>query len=1476
MRLNLFLLGIYLCLLSGSGAFAAEGSLRPLRFVSDEAYPPISHVHFSHPEGLGVDLARAVADHLGRELDIVLLPWTEAQTRVSQGHADFLGPMTITPERREKYDFTAPFYQFEYVFLVRRDARGLHGLTDLSGKRVGITTGGYPRQRLQRETGLNLVEVRDTEDAVQQLRDKKIDAYAVDKWVAAYELRVLGVLDVVVAGPPFDVRESALAVQKGNAALLHDLDKAMAVLLQSGAYQKIVDRWQAKNIIVLSEEEQKAREQRLQVIGALALFALIAAAAWILFMRRQMDIRQAAAQALKTSEERLRLALRATNDVIWDWDVAADAQTWNEAGGEIFGWQDIVAYPQPAAWWVERVHPEDRERVGASFHAAVDGPSQYFWQDEYRFRCSDGRYAEVLDRGHVLRDAQGKAVRMVGAMHDITRRKQNEQSLTDSERKFRLLADSSPSGIWRTDAQGANTYVSRRWCEITRIGAAEAIGMGWNAGVHPDDRQVTYEGWIEAAKHPERGYRSEFRFVHPDGQEIWVLCLAGAEFSPTGTLAGWVGTITDITEQKQVSAELQASQHLLQSALDSLPSHVAIIDDQGTILSINLRWRDFARIGLWSHTNHGIGENYLAACDRAAARGDSDAGGVATLLRDLLAGRIESFVHEYNCPDPAGTERWFRMTVNAFMDKAQGMRALIRHSEFTVERQRDAEQRRLVRAVEASDNVIQITDRYGNIVYTNPAFTKYSGYTREEVLGRNPRFLHRAGETITDFAELWQTLLSGKIWTGSFRNRSKSGEILWEDATLSPIRNEQGEIEHIVAVKENVNEKRALVQELEIHKTHLEHLVAQRTAEVLASEDRLRLILESTADSLIGTDVEGNVTFANPSACAMLGYRPEELIGRNVHAAIHYQHTDGSPLPVTECAVSNAIRTGKELRIEDYTFWHKAGHPIPVSLATHPILQEDRVTGAVLSFSDISARRQMDAEREAARAAAEKLAQIKSEFLANMSHEIRTPLNGVLGLAQIGYRDSQRRDKAQDTFARILDSGKLLLTIINDILDFSKIEAGKLDIDSTPFDPAHLVDETLAAIKVTAAAKDLTLTREIAPDLPPACLGDPVRISQILLNLLSNAIKFTSQGEARLSARREGNQLVFEVTDNGIGIPPEQIERLFMPFEQADNSTTRKFGGTGLGLTISRRLADIMGGSLTATSEVGQGSIFTLRLPLRESDQPVIRSPLLHVSGKQHLTGLRILAAEDNEVNQLVLDDFLRREGAEVTLAGNGRLAVEKVASGEPFDLILMDVQMPEMDGLQATRQIRASYPDLPIIGQTAHALKEEHDKCFAAGMVAIISKPIDIDELVRTVLTYTRQEHRISLDEVAPTHEPFAARTVSGPARIIQWAEMNARYGTKPGMLAKLCNAFLEKHAGDADALRSSIPDRKYTELEHVAHSLKGATGYLYAGEVAKAASELMKSARAQSPEALGQAHQLADMLEQMLEELSHWEERV
>jgi CheY-like chemotaxis protein/anti-sigma regulatory factor (Ser/Thr protein kinase) len=326
---------------------------------------------------------------------------------------------------------------------------------------------------------------------------------------------------------------------------------------------------------------------------------------------------------------------------------------------------------------------------------------------------------------------------------------------------------------------------------------------------------------------------------------------------------------------------------------------------------------------------------------------------------------------------------------------------------------------------------------------------------------------------------------------------------------------------------------------------------------------------------------------------------------------------------------------------------------------------------------------------------------------------------------------------------KIISSGKLLQGIIDDILDFSKIEAGKLTIENQPLDLNEVLEHVIDLVREQAESKGLLISLERAADLPAMCMGDSLRLRQILMNLLSNAVKFTAQGQVILRASRLGCQLRFSVEDSGIGMDEEQLSRLFRPFEQADGSITRKYGGTGLGLVISKRLADMMQGEIIVESSLGQGSCFEVLLPL--VDVPVQRVAvnqlqMTDVSGLR-LSGITLLVAEDNEINQLILEENLTCEGARLVLVSDGQQAVEVIAAAAPdeFDLVLMDVMMPVLDGYQATQQITTLRPGLPVIGQTAHVLGEEREACFSAGMIDHIAKPIDPEELVLLILKHVR-----------------------------------------------------------------------------------------------------------------------------------------
>ena len=565
------------------------------------------------------------------------------------------------------------------------------------------------------------------------------------------------------------------------------------------------------------------------------------------------------------------------------------------------------------------------------------------------------------------------------------------------------------------------------------------------------------------------------------------------------------------------------------------------------------------------------------------------------------------------------------------------------------------------------------------------------------------------------------------------------GVPLFLEVHKSPFYNERGEVIGTVGSARDITERKRIETELEHHRRHLAELVEQRTAALLQTEARASQILQSAASGLYGTDVQGRIIFINPAACRMLGYAEHQLIGRSAHALFHHHHPDGTPYPEETCTIRHQVLDlGLETNNDNEVYWHADGHPVPVACAVHPMFHEGEVTGTVVCFMDVSAQRATAEAREQAIAAAEQLARVKSEFLANMSHEIRTPLNGILGFAQIGLRTYDNPEQAKNAFEKILISSNRLLAVVNDVLDFSKIEAGKLNIVERETQLSEVIERSVDLVRERAAQKRLPLIVSLDPGLPKSCMSDPERLGQVLLNLLTNAVKFTEEGEIRLHVERHAAEIVFSLTDTGIGIEPDTLALLFNPFQQADGSLTRRFDGSGLGLAICKRLLELMSGSIHVDSTPNRGSTFVFRIPYIEAEeQPQLPAPEPTAPHKPPvhgtLHGLRILVAEDDATSQLVLEHNLREDGAYVTTVANGHAAVRRVEQDGPaaYDLVLMDIQMPHMDGYEATRRIRSIAPELPIIGQTAHAFSEEREKCFAAGMVGHIAKPIDPEQLL-------------------------------------------------------------------------------------------------------------------------------------------------
>jgi PAS domain S-box-containing protein len=574
------------------------------------------------------------------------------------------------------------------------------------------------------------------------------------------------------------------------------------------------------------------------------------------------------------------------------------------------------------------------------------------------------------------------------------------------------------------------------------------------------------------------------------------------------------------------------------------------------------------------------------------------------------------------------------------------------------------------------------------------------------------------------------------------------------------------------------NNNRKLTQELKIANEELESRVCLRTAELVraneilkdlnkekdafleqlqnemkerrraqdalkASEAMIRSIIEKTPVGMCITDEKGHFEFVNPAYCSMYHYRPEELTGQHFTKIVPEDCREH-----LSCLHDQFLAGESEIRGE-WNVQTKAGDMLTVLADAARITGQDGSPKKVTFVIDITDRKLIEKELEKAKAAAEVASLAKSEFLASMSHEIRTPMNAIIGMTDLTLQTDLTKEQ-RDYLKTVRTSSDHLLSIINEILDLSKIESGKLALEHIDFELGDILRSTLKTLSVQATKKGLSLELEVAFEKPCYLKGDPVRLRQIIVNLVGNAVKFTEKGEIRVRAEiRYGNayrtlhenlsdsavSMLFSVADTGIGVPYDKQEKIFESFSQADSSTTRQYGGTGLGLTISRMLVELMGGTIWLESGTDKGSVFYFTAVFEKGERVSEQTEDKKTETPEPREKvLNVLLADDNELNIMVASIPLNRMGHRVTVAGNGKEVIERLKA-EAFDLVLMDLEMPEMNGLEATRRIRKGEAgersrNIPIIAMTAHALTGYQAQCRDAGMDDYISKPVNFENL--------------------------------------------------------------------------------------------------------------------------------------------------
>ena len=825
-------------------------------------------------------------------------------------------------------------------------------------------------------------------------------------------------------------------------------------------------------------------------------------------------------------------------------------------------------------------------------------------------RCKDG--SELAIEISLAGLSMDGAEHVLVTVSDVTERSLSEALLRASERRLRLALDAARAGSWEWFVDSNNHFWSDELWALYGLPPEGRMASSetWWQTIDADDRERVV-ATIGAARRDGLPFETEWRVVlPPDAAPRWLLCCGQPVSDEQGRLLSYIGIVLDVTERRLGEERRRQSEAMLATILDNVGAYIYIKD------------RDYR----YTYANRQVCALFGCTPQQVVGKPDEDFFDAATAAnlrgndRRVLEDGERIELEETNVDRSTGaTHSYLSIKLPLRSDDGTIYALCGISTDITERRLAEERLRMLSTAVEQNPASIVLTDLAARILYVNTAFELTSGYTQDEVRGRNPSLM-QSGETPPEtFRQMWQALTRGDTWHGELINRRRNGETFIESAVISPVRRADGSISHYLGITRDITGEKRIEQELARHRLQLESLVDERTRELELAKD-----------------------------------------------------------------------------------------------------------------------------------AAESASRAKSAFLAHMSHEIRTPLNAVLGMAHIMRREGASAQQVEQ-LDKIDSAAQHLLGVINDILDLSKIEAEKFLLEDGEFTLDGVVSGVASMLNDKVNAKGLRLELNVE-SLPCLVRGDATRFTQALLNLASNAVKFTEKGTVtlglRVVERRDGRLRVrAEVRDSGVGVPADVLPKLFGAFEQGDASNTRKYGGTGLGLAITRRLAELMGGEAGASSVHGAGSTFWFTAwlgvgrPVHGSAPASADATRVDVLVRREFPGAEVLLVEDEPVNQEVAKLFLMDVGLDVTIAGNGAVAVD-ILKERGFDLILMDMQMPEMDGLEATRHIRRipGRESIPIVAMTANAFAEDRAHCIEAGMDDFLSKPVEPERLFGTILKWLRR----------------------------------------------------------------------------------------------------------------------------------------
>jgi PAS domain S-box-containing protein len=1200
-------------------------------------------------------------------------------------------------------------------------------------------------------------------------------------------------------------------------------------------------------------------------------------------------------EALRESEARFQIMADGCPSPMWVTDAEGGVQFINRAYREFCGtpYEEVQGNQ-----WQLIVHPDDAPEFTYLFQTAVQKRANFL--AETRIRGASGEWRWVASNAQPRFSEDGKFQGHVGLSTDITERKRAEQSVSGAQEFAQSTIDAILSHICVLDETGTIIAVNKAWIDFAianqRIDSEDVRPDSPGLGCFGDrvnylevcervtgietEEAIEFAAGIRAVLLGEQERYSTEYSCHSPTEQRWFLSRVTRFW--TNQKPRIVVEHINITERKLAEEELRLAklavetearhrefQHsLIQAIHEGSLDGILVVNNENLIVSHNKRFLDVWKIPMPSiPANHpdspswdNLGEVLQAGLDRV-----KDPEFFVQRIQELYDNPDLIDQCEIELKDDRTLERYsasLRSKTGEYLGRAWFFREITarKHAEQAL-RSSEEKFRQL------TDNIREVfwmMDAAGTeILYISPAYAQIWERTCES-LYENPTWLQSIHVDDRQQAqEIFLKQLGGDSVASEYRIFTPAGEEKWIRDRAFPVRDHAGAIIRVAGIAEDITEKKQAENRL---KESAERLaLATRTASVGIWDNSVvenHTVWDDQMYRLYGITRAG---FGNADEAWLAGLHPEDA-------------------EAAKEGIQKALRGEKDFNTEYRIVWpdgsihsiralahvqrDSSGRPFRIIGTNWDITDQKEAADKLIRINRHLERATVRAEELAAKAA--EANQAKSEFLANMSHEIRTPMNGIIGITDL-LLDTDLTDE-QRQFAEIQRrSGEALLQLLNDILDFSKIEAGRVEIEKLDFELSEFLENSIAVLKPGAEEKGLNLFWTVDADVPRLLSGDPGRLRQILTNLVGNATKFTSKGEVRVSVclmdeTQEQVLLRFSVKDTGIGIAADKIGLLFNKFSQVDASTTRKYGGSGLGLAISKQLAELMGGKVGISSEMGKGSDFwfTVRLdkqvelkrpiqhqePLRNrrfSDaRPArIQEPRQAVTPILSGVGQRILLAEDNPVNQIVALGILKNLGLTADVVTDGAAAIKALASAH-YDLVLMDIQMPVMDGFEATQLIRSQEAGttihaIPIIAMTAHALKLDRERCLDAGMNDHISKPITRKALGDVLLRWLpKAEVFVEVrEEGSDASHPLIPR-------VFDQAGMLERMMNDESLMRLVTETFLEDIPLQMEKLRHCVDIYDARGAGRLAHLLKGAAGNVGGEAFSEIASEVEKAGEA------------------------------